>query len=359
MNPSERVAFRYLLAGTIRVPPGLLKEVTDWALSNWSAANLPHAQRRVDFSAEDVRRNENSRDIVTRTMKEVMGLLHLRDVAGASAAYEKFRKVSKLSWIFYQNPDAPYPEDFEAMASRPDFRRRLTFFFQKVIKEMDRLLVEDKDALAKWTLELDSIKIYRPKKQPKRQFTIEGNTTGYPRLFGFTYGFQAEYDFFPFIGGSWNQTIRRMRINSSLSDPDEVRRVVRHELQHAMQSFLTSTLAAKTNRKFNTPEEAGVGLPPRKDRTPKYHQNEDASSVGANPAYLHDLDDIEFHTELEDARDALRADLKRETEYTPSYVFSKFVDSNKFLKALRSVPDARRKYQTAVKELSKVLPRWS
>lgn len=353
MNLSERVAFRYLTAGTIRVPPGLLKEVTDWALSNWSAANLPHAQRRVDFSAEDVRRNEDSQDIVSRTMKEIMELLHLRDVAGASAAYEKFRKIQKLSWIFYQNPDAPYPEDFEALATRPDFRRRLTFFFQKVIKEMGRLLVEDMGALAKWTQELERVKVYPPKKQRERKFTIDGSTTSYRQLFGLKYEFHGVWDFFPTIGGSWNGELRRMRVNSGLIDPDEIRRVVRHELQHAMQSFLTSATVALTG--FNTPEAAGVGMPPRKDRTPKYLQHGDASSVGADPAYLHDLDDIEFHTELEDARDALRAELKRETESTPSYVFSKFVESNKFLKALRSVPDARRKYRTALKELSKVL----
>lgn len=242
MNLSERVAFRYLTAGTIRVPPGLLKEVTDWALSNWS------------WAAE------------------------------------------------------PYVEAF---------------------------------------------KIHPPKRLPEKIFTFEGNATDYPQLEGFTREFRGAYKtLHPGIDGSWNNMTKTLSVSSNVSDPDEVRRIVRHELQHAMQFFLASALNLT---RPNLPRDSGVGMPPLRDRTPKYRQHGDAASVGADPAYLHDLDDMEFHTELEDARDALRAELKRETEYTPSYVFRKFVDSNKFLKALRSVPDARRKYRTAIKELSKVL----
>lgn len=205
--------------------------------------------------------------------------------------------------------------------------------------------------------------------------------------------------------GSWNPTKRILSLRlpplvSSFAHlmfaidktRDEVNVTIRHELQHMVQTYLAFALGglgSETERPF------GRGFPTRKQQTPLYRQELDGGRVPSDAMLLgergkalrslmeqgiedpskislHALDDVEFHTRMEDSKHDLKTLLDRACPpLDPKRVFRIFsalepavkdysnpyahIQPDIFMQTLARVPSARAKYRRALTELSRVV----
>ena len=177
--------------------------------------------------------------------------------------------------------------------------------------------------------------------------------------------------------GSWNEMTHTVSIKATeaplLNDPRDtlgtLHETVYHELQHMTQSFMAYALwsaDAMYDRASARPTQPGFPRP--ESRTPQYVQHgEPTREVGKDA--LHSLDDIEFHTDLQDEIRGYKKSLARNPDMTSAQkqvMFDHFtsrkiaplawgkwnppVDPSKFFAVLKK--HAPKKYIEAVQELA-------
>ena len=138
-------------------------------------------------------------------------------------------------------------------------------------------------------------------------------------------------------------------------------KILQHELRHMVQSAINYALWDESDLRT-----LPGGLPPKGIRTPQYDQNGKSlsTSLGRSPKEIHDLDDVEFHTMVADAATELRKRLKANVSGDPSAIFDLFVgrwgvtdDTYPLMALFQKYPETQGKYNSAVKELYKVLMR--
>lgn len=196
--------------------------------------------------------------------------------------------------------------------------------------------------------------------------------------------------------GSWNPDSKVLTVGLPKSvffppeavfpvelEASDLNDIVRHELQHVVQSYLANALKGLA---YNPRNPAGPGLPTKRERTPQFTQDMDDWTLvdklrlhrdlkqqgveNASTIRFHPLDDVEFQTLLTDAKETLKSfftrwDLDpnrvlrifvgleaRPTEPGDSY---RMVPVNSFMVTLKRVPAAAAKYRHALRELSKVV----
>ena len=98
-----------------------------------------------------------------------------------------------------------------------------------------------------------------------------------------------------------------------LPDPrsiaNNIHRIVVHEMTHAGQTIL-SYIALKINDFFDLAGRREAGLPSRKIRTPQFQQDQ-GGAVTPSSLDRHNLDDVEFYTDLTDAIRVMMPRIKR------------------------------------------------
>lgn len=353
---ASRVAQRFLEAGTIDVPKKLLKEVQDWAVSNWAVTSYEEAENRYRIAINDVERAETRMEEATRFFRELFRLLDRGNLDAAARMYRTYSERDNFNNATYWSPELSNsftkPEEFYFLDPGV-LRGNLETFFAAYVRAWKKNLAEDEPGVAKNfhdLQKLDALRGDRTQVWGRRQFTLVGDEFRYPSLKGKRMAFNAVYTVI-MSRGSWNPDTKTLAIaNYDIDSVDTLKMIVHHELQHAVQTFLAMSLGRPENLIHRD-----VGVGPRNTRTPEYTQHGDANALGVDPEYLHDLDDIEFHTELEGARKALTELLGKWPKSGHTPLFRGFIKHNKFLAALRSTPKAAAKYRVALKELSKLV----
>jgi len=151
----------------------------------------------------------------------------------------------------------------------------------------------------------------------------------------------------------WRASTATLRIKTG----GDLRHVIEHELVHWAQSYLNIALWIK-----------GFGRPSKKIQTPEYEQHmkvpaqlsRKLGEMGLEEGAIHDLDDVEFYTELGDAYDHFLGLIKEPAlagistaEVLKRYVGFKGKPQNLFFQRLKSgAPD---KWKKAVKEITKAV----
>ena len=108
---------------------------------------------------------------------------------------------------------------------------------------------------------------------------------------------------------------------------NELEIVVKHELSHFAQSYLTYTINGKS-----LPTQIITGLPPRKIKTPQYDQTKSTDSVSYH------LDDLEFHTLLQDIITSMKNYLSRFLNPDKNFklkTIKYYLDSSQFIKDIK------------------------
>lgn len=154
-------------------------------------------------------------------------------------------------------------------------------------------------------------------------------------------------------GAYWQSDTATLRVSVTLGR--NLYQSIKHELRHWAQAYMRIALQAE-----------GFGKPSRKIRTPDISQHtrgikmKNLRQMGITEDDIHDLDDVEFYTELADSVDVFRKRVKDPIweQYSPRENFNKMVGlkdepNNPFFKTLKK--HSRGKWQKAVKELAKAV----
>lgn len=349
----RRVAARFLEAGTIHVPPRLLADVQEWAMAQVAQDLVKTEEYYVSRVELAIREFE---DKISDSKDDQKGFLELwedGDRDGATTAWKMvFDKTYKHTefWGSDLHREFLTPERFAKEWDNGTFPQALDRFLTAYRNSFERILKEEE--LPMWTLRMRKVEGLRTRlntrfKGNPQDFQIVGNDTVYPVLRGKVFPFKAIYQAGT-VNGSWDWDKHILVITPFTTNVEDVPSVVRHEVQHAMQNFLSVALGHPLGVIDRT-----VGIGPRKTRTPQFIQQQ--PTVGMGGLNAHDLDDIEFHTELEDAKDRLRAVLRLTRKNERTQRLNLFIDADKFLVNLRATPLARAKYQLALKELGRVV----
>lgn len=205
--------------------------------------------------------------------------------------------------------------------------------------------------------------------------------------------------------GSWTPTTRTLKVRlpglvtsfAHLMFPidkmrEEVNTTVRHELQHMVQTYLALALGGVGSERDRP---SGRGFPTRKQQTPLFRQELDNGRIvqdewlldqrgkalrslvdqgvsDPSRVSLHALDDVEFHTRMEDSKQELKRILdRRPPELEAKRVFRifaglepvvkdysdpySFIPKDIFMGTLAKVPSAKEKYRRALVELARVV----
>ena len=361
----RRVGSRSIEAGTIEVPKKLLAEVTNWALANWLGDMSLRSELPVDNRRSQIASIRRDLDNISGLVDKLLNDVDFSDMKKAEDTYESFKDISggfanytKLPTLSefraYGDLDRDIARGKFEIQVREWLQQRLAFLRRSygVLKGELRDLEEP---LRKYLIE--STKYGKPK--PIKKFEVDGDDFDYPILHGRHFHFEARYQYLTGMNalGVWQPKLWVLAISRGIESRDELLTVVRHELQHMVQSFLAYVL-----KKSETQGHRSVGVAPRDSRTPEYNEN---GPEADKKDFTHDLDDAEFHTELEDARVRLRAFMAVKPNMLlgppidphDNSLFRTFVENDKFMRHLRSAPGGTGKYRVALKELAKVWTR--
>lgn len=347
MTPSpSRVAHRFLVtASELKVPPGLLKDVTSWALAVWASDEIKPFESKLKNTAIYIAKFKAVLELLDRTRKVFNRALDQGD------AWEALQSLKALDDVHMPGVGTfPRPEELLDPETMDSARKRILSLLTKVTKGYRQSLREEEQDQALARSQTDHLLPYLdPAIRRNVSFTIKGEDTVYPILRGKSFYFTARKAWIDGAKGAYHWGNRELTIVEAES-PEDLARVVRHELQHVMQGFLSEALKRDPKDPFSA-----VGVGPRKTKMQEIQGLVSKKHPNLSPTFIHDLDDREFHTELSDLRETLRKALKMYPDHPPREVFQAVLESP-FMQALASVPEARPKYQIAIRELSRVLP---
>ena len=349
MASATNVAMRYLMGGELHVPEPIVKEVTEWAVSYWAYQSAEweiHPRKVVE---NDVAWALDHAAKISTWEKRILGTLSKGNTTKAWELYSEFLKEFR-STLDATQVQPPYEWDFHPDVEKDSkwvvtnlqifFHAITAFYYEEATREEERARVIDR--------RVRFFDRFHPRNEPKRKVKIKGNETHYPLLKGKEFPLTVEFQL-SMGAAAWNPSVATISFSTVYPwSEDFLRLAVIHELRHAMQSFMVAAKGADPKK-----IDRSMGGPPRRVRTPTYQQG--VGVAGIDPTMVHDLDDIEFQTELGDAKLLLRGRLNEHSVKSRREVFDLFVENYGFLKALKSVPEGRGKWQIAVKELGKLI----
>lgn len=356
-----RVSFRYLESGTIEVPKRIHQEVEEWAIANWAWDQISHQSSALQGAIRGVSRFKEQIAAAKVLVEDLFRFIDSGDLQKAHDLYDNaYEGGSFHNGRYWPKSKRYYVKVDDLTKDTVQSKKKLKLYLKRYIEELGVPLQKEitrKEALESEIQWLKGKTGSRPRFVKEKVFSLEGDETKYAPLKGKSIQFTCQFGNIS-SGGSWDWETKTLTVARGIDEESRVKDVVRHELQHMMQNFLRDSLGYDS-----TTLTRDVGLGPRKTQTPWYTQ-QGQTTTGKKLRYvtdvqdlftLHELDDIEFHTELEDARSALRFQLASRGLEDMRKIFKEFLGSNSFLLALQRVPEARGKYRVALKELAKVL----
>ena len=373
----DRVLYRY--AGVIEPPPKMVKEITEWLEQVMYAKQVVKLyDTYIDF---------NNDAVVAEYEETMSAAIALKQNPVSWKAYKALMEFVGFSFgnqMKFSDFTKLTPEGKQALVERCSKIAEVTLvkyndLLQKAKGEKEKLKNVLEDVKGKITdssvIRYGKVGVYITSIK-----TFPVDLTGWKPNPAFTSIIvNADDKTMPAnSGASWQETTRMLSVKlPAYVDEKEIarmQRLVKHELRHFMQSYMSSITGHGDTGWNRAPR---PGMPSKKIMTPTVNQSylrdrwkgqlmpKDISN-GINqmqtkniyPSEVHDLDDVEFYTELADAIEDCKVGLKK-TKDDPNTYIKKFTgeiksdEIDKFFSVLKR--HAPGKWRKAVGELVKAV----
>lgn len=333
MSPSSVVA-RYLTAGTLQVPPAMLKDISEWVFSVILESRKEFLLKQPTLDGNDVRDLEDAPLVIKRLEGDILQALLKKKPKATWSAYQTLLKY--LGRFKIQQPPPLSYKEFTVYFNDGTLRDHVDTDVFMAEESLKRLLAKEIRLQKNMNFQLDRIKSGMMVGAPSalttpavKAFPFDPTGWAYPKFHdikSFAPQWNAKYR--QFLGpladilkvegedgvartvdeavehaanqwgkitvevipnyrseGSWSSNIRviRVALPPSVSQAPEfmfpitkiqsdIEGVVRHELQHMVQTYLSMAMHG-LGSEGTRPK--GLGFPTRKQQTPLYRQELD------------------------------------------------------------------------------------
>lgn len=314
----ESVSARRIVSGMLDPPPAMVEDIYEWANAKTLINKIKSGRGRllglqtvIDSMLEGIDRNEKLGDF--------------------DAAETTKRRLKD------------YEEDLER-AKKDDSKlvKELNGYKGRIVKKpWKRVAKKFKVDMRGWKY----LKLIEEKAEEKRISYADS-------LFGVIKVELVEGDLRGNAKAYWDMSVPVLRVQTG----GVLKTTIKHELRHWVQSYMSIALQTE------------FGKPSKSIQTPEFKQNmklpsnlrQKMKQLGLKKEDIHDLDDVEFYTELADAVELFYLTKKQPgmKRVTDRKVFDHLVGrsgdaASKFFKRLQR--GSKAKWQKAVKELAKAV----
>jgi len=324
----EIVSARRVVAGMVQPPPAMVEDIY-----RWSAASVA----------------VNTLLVTMNYRKNIEAALSILDSKGIEKDWDFIVRNG--------NPESIDRDEFfkEQIYQRKQYERRAREADEDIKQSRKVLKLYPRLSLKRWDRKKKSFKV--DLKGWRYSGLLKEAEEKYLKAADFLFGVVkvelAEGNLQGNAKAYWKSSSSILRIQTG----GDLKNIIEHELVHWAQAYMNIALQTRD-----------FGRPPKKMRTPEYGQNIKApvelkrkmKQVGLKEEDIHDLDDVEFYTELIGVVDMFKQYRKKPSMKSMSDVdiFKDIVGQDGEAESIffqRLQRGSRAKWQKAVKELAKAV----